>query len=212
MKTVKEVLITLYSEILESYSNKNELYRLRNSMTFYEFIEKQLEKYRKLCGEIKEEELVQISRGEFKCECTQKRFMNMINRLIDAHLQILRFAYEGDYYTSFCQLENLMLSKGKLTQYMNDEYQSYIIGDVNKKILYRMRDISQNENPPESCWHVPFSNRNRASLGRYNMSGIPCLYLADSKETSDKELGVLKDGKNRWCSEFNSEKGFIVVR
>ena len=210
MKTIKEILIILYSEILESYSNKNELYMLRNSMTFYEFIEKQFEKYRKLCSEIKEEDLVLISKGEFKGECTKKRFMNMINRLSEVYLTILKAAYKGDYYHAYETLNMLMTIKGHtklpFNQYLDDDYINCINCSIkNEELkLYRMRDIGKDESSPKDCWHVPFVMRRYASFQRYNMYGIPCLYLADSLETANAEVGPLEDNKNRWYSEFRS--------
>ena len=57
MKTIKDALIILYSEILESYYTENEFKRLRCYKTFYEFIESQLDKFKLLCDEIDEEDI-----------------------------------------------------------------------------------------------------------------------------------------------------------
>lgn len=217
MRTVKEVLITFYSEILESYRNENELTRLRNSMTFYEFVEKMFDRFKTTCKEIEEKELVSIMIGNFTKECTRKRFLNALYRITEEYKLILQMIYQGDLKSAIAHMEELMCGDKLCSIYLPDMYANYMDGDIKTDVkLYRMRDVEKSCGQPDNCWHVPFSYRRYTTSQRYNMSGHPCLYLADSKETANKELGDLKESMNRWCSEFTINKnmkennGFLV--
>lgn len=212
MLTIKEALTTLYSEILESYYKENELYRLRNSMTFYEFIEVQLEKYKRICSEIDIKKLETVLEENFKGECNERRFMDLINIIIELHKKILQSAYKGDLQQAYIDLKRLIGESIKdelpcedspLNNYLDDSYHNCISRKLKTDKLYRMRDVGESEYQPKDCWHVPFVLRKHASFQRYNMYGIPTLYLTDSLETADAELGELKSNKNRWYSEFS---------
>lgn len=213
MKTIKDALIILYSEILESYYTENEFKRLRCYKTFYEFIEIKFEQYKEVCSQIREEEinfLLADDKYGFDGKLTKQRFLNLLNRITEVHLKILQIAYVGNYYLAYRNLDDLMHSRKKISQYLKEMYQNYIMGDVKQSItLYRMRDCKIGDSPKD-CWHIPFSKRNRVSLGRFNMSGIPCLYLGDSQQTSDKEIGPLNNNNNRWCSQFKSQRSIDV--
>ena len=214
MKTVKDALITLYSEILESYHTGNEFKQLRDSMTFYEFIEVKFERYKQICSEINEDEikiLLEYQDYLFKGIASKKRFLNLLARITESHLAVLQFAYKGDVYTAYRELDNLMYGRKKLRQYLVEGIQGYFEGNIESDItLYRMRDLDENE-VPENCWHVPFNLRSKAAFQRYNMNGIPCLYLGDTEETACKEIGEVDENKRRWLGEFSPRKSIGVL-
>lgn len=211
METVKNTLITLYSEIMESYETKeNEFSRMRASMSFYDFIEKKLSTFEMLCNNIDFEDLKKILEDEFLGSCTKQRFINAIKKINKRCLSIMQYLYEGDFASAIKRMNNLMVGN-YFSKYFNDIYANYIQVTIEKPTLYRMRDISQKDKDPDNCWHIPFNKRCDASIQRYNMSGYPCLYLADSKKTATKELRDLKEGKNRWVSEFRLSKGSIII-
>ena len=56
------------------------------------------------------------------------------------------------------------------------------------------------------CWHIHYEKRSFASYSRYSLSGIPCLYLADSENTARSECGNVQEGKQRWVSCFRPRK------
>ena len=58
---------------------------------------------------------------------------------------------------------------------------------------------------PNNCWHIPYEIRRYASYSRYSMAGMPCLYLADSKETANIECGKVQEGKQRWFSRLKKK-------
>ena len=92
MKTIKDALIILYSEILESYYTENEFKRLRCYKTFYEFIESQLDKFKLLCDEIDEEDIDRmfVDLGNFFIgKKSKKRFLNLLDKIVKNCLAIL---------------------------------------------------------------------------------------------------------------------------
>lgn len=210
METIKDTLITLYSEIIESYYAENELSQIRKSMTFYEFVEIMLNRFKDKCTNIDSENLTSIIKKDFLGNCTKQRFLNALTRIIDKYKIILQKTYQGDFKSAIKHMEELMHSKKHLSKYLDDIYINYLIGNIeNNIILYRMRDVKKEEKPND-CWHIPFSLRRSATLQRYNMSGHPCLYLADSKETAEKELGSITENYNRWYSEFNTKQSISI--
>lgn len=205
METVKNTLINIYSEILDSYHDESELKSLRTSITFYEFVETMFFRFKNKCEHIDSEDLISIMKGNFRGNCTKRRFLNAIDRMIEKYRIILQNIYHGDLKSAIKHIEELMNSKKHLSYYFDDKYINYLTGYVKKDIkLYRMRDVKKEDAKPNDCWHIPFTLRSQATIQRYNMSGYPCLYLADSEETANKELGTINVHKNRWCSEFST--------
>lgn len=215
MKTIKEALISLYSEILESYQySEHEFNRMRNSMTFYEFIEIKFQRYRNICSEIDSEELNKVNEGvyqAFTTVITHDNFDKFIIELLKTFIEILQLAYKGNLYKAYHLLGELMEpdpnnpAKLPIYEFLTDNYQNSIKKDIEEnRTLYRMRDVNKNDSRPDNCWHIPFALRKFASFQRYNMYGIPCLYLADSLATSNAEIGELEDNKNRWFAEFST--------
>lgn len=212
MKTIKDALIILYSEILESYYTENEFKRLRCYKTFYEFIENQLDKFKLLCNEIDEEDIDRMFvdlENFFIGKKSKQRFIHLLDKIVKNCLVILQLAYKGDHFCAYKHFALLMgskdnkFSKYHLGDYLVEGLQDYIEKGIEDGVtLYRMRDVKKEDKAPENCWHVPFCIRKYASFQRYNMYGIPCLYLADSLETSNAELGPLDGNNNRWYAEF----------
>ena len=132
--------------------------------------------------------------------------MNLQKIIVDSVLNILQVAYKGDFYTACTELNSLMKGQRKINEYLVEGLQDYInIINLSKdSTFYRMRNKEKDTGAPNDCSHVPFTSRYKASFQRYNMSGIPCLYLANSKETADREIGQLANNKDRWCGDFKS--------
>ena len=139
----------------------------------------------------------------FKGSFTFMRFNNLIHRLVEGYIHILQSCYKGDIYYSCDLLYNLLLGrKNKLNQYLVEPYINYFDFEVvTDNVFYRMRD-EKSGIEVKDCSHVPFNLRKKIDSNRFSLQGLPCLYLADSRETADKELGTLNDEKCRWVSEF----------
>lgn len=211
METVKNTLINIYSEILDSYRDDSELKFLRTSVTFYEFVEEMFCRFKNKCKNIDSEDLILLMNGNFRGKCTKRRFLNALDRIIEKFRIILQKTYEGDLKSAIKHTEELMNSKKHISHYLNDLYINYLTGTANKDIaFYRMRDVKKEDKNPNNCWHIPFVDRQHAAVQRYNTNGYPCLYLADSKGTANKELGTIAMDKNRWCSEFKTKKSIFL--
>lgn len=206
-KSLKEVLTILYSEIFESYYNDNDFLRTRRSVTFYEFIDKKLQGFLCRCHTISEDELKLVMNGNFEGKLTKQRFLNATRRITEKYMQILQYTYMGDLKSAIRYMKELMFNKKHLSQYLTDYYANYLEPKIHHDIsLYRMRDVKKDEGKPDNCWHIPFAQRRHATIQRYNSSGYPCLYLADSEKTATKELGYLDGEYNRWCSKYTINK------
>lgn len=151
----------------------------------------------------------------FQAPYTKRRVINFMRKLCDRFLQVLAFCYKGDLAESHKELNKILARSW--TKCLVESYLNNFSFDLKKKgqTLYRMRDEKETDdngspNIVDNCFHIPFEKRKYATTGRYNMLGYPCLYLGDSKETCNKELGKLKEGKHRWVSEFCPQKTILL--
>jgi len=196
-KSIYNCIEMLYSKhILREWeaSNNSLFYFIKDKLSWYESMVKALDKI---------DFAASSDDVFFKGSFTFMRFNNLIHRLVEAYIHILQSCYKGDIYYSSDLLYNLLLGRtNKLNQYLVEPYINYFDFEVLKdKIFYRMRD-EKSGNELTDCSHVPFNLRKKIDSNRFSLQGLPCLYLADSKETADKELGSLNSGKSRWVSEF----------
>lgn len=171
---------------------------------FYEFINFKLNQFKKSVSELDKENIEDILKefGDFKGNISKKRFINLINFIIKYNIKILQYCYKGDVFKASMLLRKFLNDDNKLKRYLIEPYINYFdfkIAEQDK--LYRMRDEKEGEKV-DNCSHVPFHMRHLASCGRFSLQGYPCLYLADSIETADAEVGELEKGKTRWFSEF----------
>lgn len=210
MEHIKQYLISTYS-----------LFPLKNvsGKTFYEFVELEFNTYLAGLNQIPSNEFERILESDllyykyFKPTYTKKRFLNCMKKVCKDYLSILQYCYKGDFFSAH-QLFDSLLNTQRYGKYFGDIYINFLRLKLPKPDFYRMRDeLKHDENGTEitidNCWHIPFNLRNKAYIGRYSMDGYPCLYLADTPETCDAELGNLKDNKNRWVSMFDVQDIFL---
>lgn len=195
-----EMLSRIYREIQETYPDGVK----RNVESFYQYVEDRYSSFINLIKMLDEEELITALRenGFFKGNLTKQRFSNFCNLIFNECITILDSYYKGNVWAACKMLNGLLKSKHKMSRYWEDEYiNSFSFEFMEKNNLYRMVDFNENE-ILEDCWHIHYEKRMYASYSRYNMASIPCLYLADSENTANKECGVIQKGKRRWISCF----------
>lgn len=211
MKTLK-VLLDIYDSILHSYNDDD---CNRKETFFYEYVINKLDYFKRAVKEIPESEILQlldvfVSFDFFKGTKSKMRFNNFINVIVDECIEILDYYYKGNIWKAKDCLEDLLLSKKKLSRYLGDLYINSLRCDLMSPVTYyRMRDCKKDE-VPSDCWHVPFESRYLAASGRFAINGFPCLYLSDSVVTADKELGDVQEGNVRWFSEFTFKNPHTV--
>lgn len=209
---VTEFLTTVYGEIQENYVEGAD----REEDSFYFHVQNKYSLYKELLNSLDEQDLINLinNYGFFKGEITKKRFINFCNLIFKECITILEDCYKGDIWTACKKLYDLLKSKKKISRYWGDEYVNCFSFEFlkNEKCLYRMVD---KDSKPNNCWHIPYENRRYASYSRYSMAGMPCLYLADSKEIANIECGEVQEGKQRWFSCFtpkNEQTLFFDLR
>lgn len=204
--SIKEVLEELYSEnILSQWENYED-------PLFY-FIEGLFGHYKYLINSIAEDELcLDPNKVYFKGNFSKRRLLNLTHRLEQDFMGILQSCYKGDVYYANKLLYNLLLcKKSKISQYLIEPYINYFeFSRLTDYVFYRMRDESLGVDVKD-CSHVPYNLRKRIDSNRFSLQGLPCLYLANSIETANKELHALEDGNLRWVSDFIPIKDFAMT-
>ena len=186
-----------------------------NDGNFYYFIKNILESFIEGLNNVENnsvEEMLKPHKNDehFKATYTKPRLINFLQKLHTKFLNILALCYKGDLYSAHKELDKLL--NNQWSRYLIESYQNYLGFDIGRqgKIFYRMRDENKHDKNGnniiiDNCFHVPFDKRQFAYTGRYNMLGYPCLYLGDSKETCDNELGELNKD-TRWVGEFTPKQ------
>ena len=199
------LLHQLYSEINNTY--KKDYVRDENS--FYQYVIEKKSFFLSLLNSLDEEELIKTLKVEdfFKGNLTKKRFSNFCDLIFKECIAILESYYKGDIGYAYKKLYALLKSRNKIGKYWGDEYINSFSFEFLKgeKCLYRMVDVKIGEELND-CWHIHYEKRSFASYSRYSLSGIPCLYLADSENTARSECGNVQEGKQRWVSCFRPRK------
>jgi hypothetical protein len=77
------------------------------------------------------------------------------------------------------------------------------------KTFYRCVDFGEGETPND-CWHLPFNLKYKAARGRFNQLGTICMYICNSKECANRELGPVKEQSVRWVGEFKPKQGICL--
>ena len=206
--SVKECLLALYSRFPLEYEVKAGI--------FYEFMANVFEDFISILETIDGLDLEYTLKSENTVEhfckpCSQKRFINCMKKVCGDFLNVLALCYRGDVLRTH-QLLRSMLYTNKYRSYLPEPYINYLEFDIGKenKIFYRMRDLSAKDNEIPNCWHVPYEMRSKVFARRYSLLGYPCLYLADSKETCDAELGALDKSMQRWVGEFELKDAVLL--
>lgn len=177
---------------------------------FYTLIFNSLESFLEKLNLLDDLELAQKLRENyifFKAAYTKKRFSNLLKRINGMSLEILKLCYNGSLINAGNDLCEMLGEKNPtLSKYLSEPYFNYFSFELSKGIpYYRMRDANADEEVKD-CWHIPFQIRSGASTGRYSIAGFPSLYLADSLDVANEELGKLEKD-NRWVSEFTVKEG-----
>lgn len=210
--SVKEIVDNLYAHLpLKSENDKGE------HLNFYYFM---TEVYEQFIGFIKEnatkDELESIlipeSQSEhFRKPYTKERFINCLKKICKQNLDILALCYKGNLLEANKALEKELFT-AQFGRYLVEHYVTNLQFKIETRHeYYRMRDEKAIDDKGceikvDNCWHVPFDIRHFSYTGRYNLPGYPCLYLGDSMETSDSEIGKLKNGEKRWVATFRFKK------
>lgn len=198
---VRECLTQLYSRLPLS---------VNDDKSFFQVIVNELEQYIVALDQVSEESMRQALTADgpfayFVEPATKQRFMNCMRKIRDCLIKTLQLCYKGWLSDADKELNALLYSR-RFSRYLGESYVeslSFKLSDGSQ--YYRMRDADSTTRI-DNCWHVPFNLRDKASTGRYNLLGYPCLYLADSKETCDAELGQHDQGKTRWVGTFRPKK------
>ena len=188
--------------------------RKNDGSNFYTFISESLSYIDEICKHINEDELIKALNNNhlfFKGPYSKKKFCFLIKHINEKLLEILHLCYQGDIISAsnyLCKL--LMYKDSAIKRNLNEYYINFFEYKFSKTPLYRMRDEKKGANV-DNCWHIPYSLRHKTSLTRFSMAGIPSLYLADSLETANLELGNIDKNYDRWVSEFciKDEKPFL---
>lgn len=204
--------MTIIEYLTKRYS---ELPLKNNDANFYYFITEVIESFIEELNSVENDSVEEILRPlenneHFKATYTKHRLINFLKKLHKKLLYILSLCYKGDLYSALKELNRLL--NNQWSRYLIESYQNYLDLKIEQQgdTFYRMRDENKhddngNNNIINNCFHVPFEKRQYAYTGRYNMLGYPCLYLGDSKETCDKELGELSKDI-RWVGEFTPKQ------
>lgn len=193
---MRELIYKLYKDALKT----------QNSSNFYTYIVEKLEDFIKVIKSTERDDLcTSLNKSKvFNGETSKQRFINLLNHIKGDLLRVLRALYKGDIYNACINLNNCLFGK-KYARWLIEPYHNYLTCNLilKEKNFFRMRD---DINVVRDCWHVPFEQRYKVQVGRYNLAGFPCLYLSNSLITADKECGTLEQGKHRFFSIFTITK------
>lgn len=175
--------------------------------SFYFYIKKSLDEFIDLLRGYKEEiaSLLEVTK-ELNGNTTYRRFENLMIKINTHCLEILQYAYHGDILSATLKLKGLLYSQ-KYTDYkLADMYVNYLqFSRSASKELFRCVDFEKSVTP-DNCNHLPFNLRQHASKGRFNQLGVPCLYLSDSIDCAQQEIGEIAKDKERWYSVFEQKE------
>ena len=82
----------------------------------------------------------------------------------------------------------LRLALGEVSDEMKRQEASWNC-DIDKRLLYRVRQGLHGRLSREQLFHIPFEERYRVPPHRYSILGLPCLYLSGSLYTCWEEMG-----------------------
>ena len=186
----------------------------REILCFHEYAISELEFYISQLKEIDEDDLKRVLSTEAYSNMSPRRFINMMEEIVKIYTNVLDCVYRGNIYNAFNQLKSLLFCYKVKHYNLKDIYINYLKLDfeeyLNAKPLYRICDFSENT-VPDICNHLPFECRSFSTFNRFNMTGYPCLYLADSIKTCENEMGNCQQGKIRYYSEFTPKRNLLLL-
>ena len=176
--------------------------------SFYSFVKEEFKLYKSKLKTLPKEdfEFFLKSSNEMCGNASAKRFINLISDIQNHCLLILQSAYKGDYYLATKGLKKLLTIQEATKNRLKDMLVNYfVLGRECKKTFYRCVDFEKAKTP-DNCWHIPYNLRQYASRGRFNQTGTICMYISDSLECANSELGAVNEQKVRWVGEFQPKQ------
>lgn len=199
---------------------KDFIYRLSQALPmscsegigFYYYVRNQFDVYIRQLNSLDEKEfrLFLNNTNELSGNATANRFINLIKDIQKNCLSILILAYKGDMFSATKSLDRLLTIQ-EVTKYrLNDMLVNYfVLRRELGKTFYRCIDFGEGETPND-CWHLPFNLKYKAARGRFNQLGTICMYICNSKECANRELGPVKEQSVRWVGEFKPKQGICL--
>lgn len=175
---------------------------------FYSFVKEEFKLYISRLNSLPKEnfEYFLESSNEMCGNASARRFINLISDIQKHCLLILQSAYKGDYYLATKGLKKLLIIQEATKNRLKDMLVNYfVLGRECKKTFYRCVDFEKAKTP-DNCWHIPYNLRQYASRGRFNQTGTICMYISDSLECANSELGAVNEQKVRWVGEFQPKQ------
>jgi len=205
-KTITVVLKELYSDdVLKGWTTFDS--------SLYYYFQETCSCYRSMVNNIANQEFcINPKDVYFKGEYTKKRLLNLVDRIVEVHLRILQYCYKGDLFFAYKLIYQLLLCQNsKLSQYLIESYINYMDSNLIQGEKYFRIRVEQIGKDVDNCSHVPYNLRRNIDSNRFSLQGLPCLYLANSLATADKETHELEEGMQKWYSEFVPIKKFPVT-
>lgn len=156
------------------------------SITFLSFIDKSLKEYLEIIEKIDEGTIVE------KLVKIKPKIQSLCEELSESYKQL---------YLGFVSKSYFHFDKGmqQIEKYLVSEYDArHPLSD--NTLLFRGRQ-SEKELDRDGMFHLPFELRHKATTQRFSISGLPCLYLADSAYACWEELDR-PDYKDFYLSRF----------
>lgn len=180
--------------------------------SFYSFVKEEFELYISKLKSLPKEDFERFleSANEMCGNASARRFINLISDIQKQCLLILQSAYKGDLLSADRSLERLLTIQEPTKYRLNDMLVNYfVLRRELGKTFYRCVDFGEGETPND-CWHLPFNLKYKAARGRFNQLGTICMYICDSKECANSELGPVKDRRVRWVGEFKPKHNICL--
>lgn len=181
-------------------------------VSFYTFVKEQFELYIGKLNSIPKDEFDCFLRNtqEMSGNVTAKRFVNLIRDIQNNCLGILLYAYKGDLLSADRRLERLLTIQEPTKYRLNDMLVNYfVLRRELGRTFFRCVDFGEGETPND-CWHLPFNLKYKAARGRFNQLGTICMYICDSKDCANSELGPVKEQRVRWVGEFKPKQNICL--
>lgn len=179
---------------------------------FFSFVRNQFDVYIRQLNSLDEKEFGYFlnNANELSGNATAKRFVNLIRDIQKNCLGILLSAYKGDLLSADRRLERLLTIQEPTKYRLNDMLVNYfVLRRELGRTFYRCVDFGEGETPND-CWHLPFNLKYKAARGRFNQLGTICMYICDSKECANSELGPVKKQCVRWVGEFKPRQSLYL--
>lgn len=144
-----------------------------DSNIFLSFIQESLKEYLEILDKIDEGTIVE------KLKSVKPHLHKLCEELIESYNQL----YLGFTSKSYFHFDRGIREIGTFLINDND-----VVHPLSKnRLLFRGR-YSNTELDRDGMFHLPFQKRNYATTQRFSISGLPCLYLADSAYVCWEEL------------------------